>query len=227
MMILGPSKEPSGIYNKGEVPMTRPNEILNKLTAVNQLLLCVKEAPVTTLDVPLGSPVLSEAALAEQALDLQVLEVLSDGYPCNQIANRMYAPDSISGKIMLPPTVMQARATDPTYNFTELNGVLFDINNQTDVFTQSYALDLLLFVEFNDLPWQLKNLSMWQAAEVFEKQTRGSPVMNSFIKQKIQESEVYAQKYKSAVGRPSIFDSYRPWSIINRRMNPIGGNLKL
>lgn len=203
---------------------TRPKEILNKLKAVNQMLLCIKEQPVASLE---ELNVLSEAAIAEQTLDLQILEILVDGWPCNTIQKKLFYPDSITGKIQLPPNTFRARCSDPTYNFTERNGVLFDIDNQTDVFTQSYLLDLILFVEYDDLPWELQNLSLWFAAEDFERKMRGSPVMSSYIQKKQQEAQVSADKYKSNVGRHSIFDSYRPWSIINRRMNPIGGNLKL
>ena len=188
------------------------------------MLLTIKEQPVASLE---ELSVLSEASIAEQVLDMSILDILADGYPCNSIKNKVYSPDGITGKIMLPTNTFRARSSDPSYNLMELNGVLWDSDDQTDVFTSNQQLDLLFLVDYNDLPWELKNLVLWTAAIDFERKMRGSPVMTQHLQQKAREAQISADKYKSSVGRPSIFDSYRPWSVINRRGNPVGGNLKL
>ena len=136
-----------------------------ELDCVNLMLSVIGEAPVSTLEVT-G---LLEVSVAKQVLKEVLIETLSKGWAWNTEEDYPVVPD-VSGFINLPPTLLRLDAM----NSEELNVVqrgtrLYDKQNHTFVFTKPVKLEVVLGLEYVDLPVEAKLFIAIRSARKFQK----------------------------------------------------------
>ena len=154
---------------------------LSKLEAVNRILRSAGEFPVNSL-----LSVSNDTLMAETVLDEQVLYHNMEG----TLQNTFYTtlkPDS-NGKILLgdnvlhietvgskSPALVTTRGSNPTY--------LFDIGDNTDVFTQSVEVQQVLRLDFEDLPTPDQFSVVDTSARLYQMQTVGDVNQDSLLAQ--------------------------------------------
>ena len=154
---------------------------LSKLEAVNRILRSAGEFPVNSL-----LSVSNDTLMAETVLDEQVLYHNMEG----TLQNTFYTtlkPDS-NGKILLgdnvlhiepvgskSPALVTTRGSNPTY--------LFDIGDNTDVFTESVEVQQVLRLDFEDLPTPDQFSVVDTSARLYQMQTVGDVNQDSLLAQ--------------------------------------------
>ena len=169
-----------------------------ELSAVNQVLGAIGQAPITALDF--ANP---EISYIYQLLQECNRDVQSEGWSFNTETHVTKTPDA-NNQILVTSDVLQV---DMSGDFANRNvnviikdGKLYDKVQHTNEFTKAKGLlnndgtidlDYVYLLEFTDLPQPFKRLVIYRAA------TRAAAqlVSNPQLVQMLQQNEVRAQSY--------------------------------
>lgn len=137
---------------------------LSKLQAVNKMLRSIGEFPVQALDTG-GS---TDAAVAESVLDEVKLAVLGDGWNLNTAHNITLSRNS-GNQIPIPTTALHidSYGSFANSNYVRRGDYLYDLDNNTDVFTESVTVSIIYDMEWDQLPAKLKHYITCRAALQF------------------------------------------------------------
>jgi len=183
-----------------------------KLEAINTMLSAIGEAPVTQLNSGLV-----EADIAETILESVNREVQGQGFHFNRELNVTFNPDS-NNNIVLPANILRADTTQNTSNPDLIQRGLKMYNRVTSTYniTQAVTLDLVVLLNFEDIPEVAKRYITIRAARIFLDRVVGSATLHGFN----QEDETRALlelRDMEAEGQDfSIFNNYDTYSIIDR-----------
>jgi len=183
-----------------------------KLEAINTMLSAIGEAPVTQLNSGLV-----EADIAETILESVNREVQGHGFHFNRELNVVFNPD-VNNNIVLPANILRADTTQNTSNPDLIQRGLKMYNRVTSTYniTQAVNLDLVVLLNFEDIPEVAKRYITIRAARIFLDRVVGSATLHGFN----QEDETRALlelRDMEAEGQDfSIFNNYDTYSIIDR-----------
>jgi len=155
---------------------------MTELEAVNEMLLSIGQAPVSTLAVPgIRDVSLARGHLAAVATDLQL-----EGWHWNTDESYSFAPD-LDGYIKLPPGVLRLDPKDRAEAITmrrrpgtegTLN--LYDRATHSFRFTAPVIADVTWGFSFEDLPEVARRFVAISAARKFQAKTIGSAQLDGF-----------------------------------------------
>ena len=162
--------------------------LTTELKAVNTILSGIGEQPVTSLPSSYYMATLAQAKLAEVSKAVQ-----TPGLQCNTQTELKLTPDPVTGMIdfdvlVLGSGMLSVDGTYPSVNVTERDRKLYDIDNQTYVFTQPVYVDIVWLLDFEQLPEVIRQYIMIRATREFQKRWLGSDALDSFT----QEEELRA-----------------------------------
>lgn len=126
---------------------------MREIDAVNVTLEALGESRI--VDINSSNP---SAGLARSALARTRRGVLSTGWWFNTIF-RSVTPAPNPGQIKIPWNQLSMYGCDGT-KYGERDGVLYDLVEQTKVFTDTVDLKIIIDIEFEDLP---EHMAMWVA----------------------------------------------------------------
>lgn len=155
---------------------------MTELEAVNEMLLSIGQAPVSTLSVPGVRDVsLARGHLTAVATDLQL-----EGWHWNTDEGYSLAPD-IDGHIQLPNGVLGFDPVDRTEALTTrrrpgTTGTLsvYDRVNHTFKFTKPVVANIVWGYGFEDMPEVARRFVAISAARKFQAKTIGSTQLDGF-----------------------------------------------
>jgi hypothetical protein len=152
---------------------------LTELEAVNIILENDGEAPVNALD----DSGFSESGKAQRVLREISRKVQNKGWAFNTDYERKFSPN-VSDEIELPTNTLKIK---PTYLSQELRLVergrkLYDLDNNTYVFTTSVYLNVVQMLDFEDLPAPARDYVTIRAARVYQARATGSGSQDGFTK---------------------------------------------
>lgn len=158
------------------------------LEAVNHVLEAGGEAPVNNL----GSDSSSSVAVVLRQLKAERLKLLSRGTTFN--TTYPYLTPDIDGKIRIGDEILSVDGwqEDQLRSFTVRNGYLYDMDNQTDIFTQQVHLKLLSDVDFDDLRTQTQYQLMAAVAKAFQRRYQQDQIIDAHLIEDEREAEVAA-----------------------------------
>lgn len=169
----------------------------SKLEAVNAILFGINQPRVPSLDT--GGT--SDAAEVEYVLDLVTRSVLTRGWPCNTERNQtISAADVGSGvfKCTLPGDVLAVRGAgvDKGREFALRGGLLWDIDAGTDTFSSgdSFTVDYLVDLDFDDIDPGVKELIVAEAARVYLLRKNPDPDINQMLREEHIRADIYAPR---------------------------------
>ena len=189
----------------------------SKLDAVNSILLGIGEAPVNTL----GSG-LQEAEIAEVTLNNINREVQSLGWHFNTEIRYTLAKNS-EGIINLPANCLKLDVTsvlrDYDTDVVERSRKLYDRVKNSFVFTTDIETDLVVFLDFEEIPEVARRYITLRAARKFQENILGSETLS-----KLQaDEEVLAltalKEAEAEIGDYTIFDQYDTYRHIDRKIS--------
>jgi len=191
---------------------------VTELEAVNDMLLMIKEAPVASLDETTS---FSEALLARQVLTRTRQDILLDGWEFNVETRTL--PIDINSKIPLPDKTIYAVATSSQLNVIQSGLFLYDVKNNTYIFSQAVETELLKDFDFSELPSPFQIYITKVASKAFEKRMRGAASVNNWIDEEITRTKSRCAYLEIKSDKPRMFQNYRQFSLLNKFSNPIGG----
>ena len=161
--------------------------IYSRLEAVNQMLMAAGDFPVNSL----ASDGVNETTIAETILEDSSIRAQLTGLHSNTRIST-YVPDD-QGRIILPSNLLavDSEGTSLGRDVTVVRDgstiILYDLDKQTSVFTDSIKLKLVLKLEFEDLPSAIQAQVIDSAAREYQIRTLGDPARdralseNSFL----------------------------------------------
>ena len=184
-----------------------------QIDAVNTMLSAIGEAPVSSLDSGL-----IEAEIAETILNTIDREVQSMGWHFNTELNKSFA-QSTDGEIILPSTILRADATltAQSPDLVQRGTRMYDRKNHTFVVGASAQLDVVVQLEFNDLPEICKRYITLRATRVFQDRVVGSGTLHDFQLRDEQNAFMELKEFDKATDDHNIFDNYDTYAIIDRQ----------
>lgn len=165
---------------------------LSKLEAVNIMLDAIGETPVSSL-----SSGLPDAEAAERVLNEISRDVQESGFHCNTDEELTLVPD-VDGYIQLPQNTLKVDPSgDSQYlDLVERAGKLYDRENATYEFSEAVVVDLVIELDYQELPYRLANYIARRAARIYHERVLGSVALDSMIqkneddaKAKLEDSE--------------------------------------
>ncbi|MCH2199749.1 MAG: hypothetical protein MK081_13300 [Flavobacteriales bacterium] len=185
-----------------------------ELDAVNIILENDGEAPVNTLD----DSGFSESGKAQRVLREVSRTVQSRGWAFNTDRDRKFLP-TITDEIVLPTNTLKIK---PTYLSEELRLVergrkLYDVQNNTAVFTSPVYLDIVQMLAFEDLPSTARDYITIRAARVYQARATGSSSQDGFTSQEeVEARSVFKSADRQAHPR-GFFRNPRNARLLTRR----------
>lgn len=128
---------------------------MREIDAVNVTLEALGESRI--VDINTSNP---SAGLARAALNRTRRGMLSTGWWFNTIF-RDITPTPNPGQIKIPWNQLSMYSLDG-FKYGERDGVLYDLIEQTKVFTDTVRLKVVIDIDFEDLP---EHMAMWVAYE--------------------------------------------------------------
>ncbi len=186
-----------------------------ELQAVNIMLSTIGEAPVNTIEGTTNVDVsIAKAILNETSMSIQ-----TEGWNFNTVYNKALSKD-IDNKVPLPSNCVQADANkdDRHLNVIIRGGFLYDVDNDTDVFSATVPLlDLVLVQQFEDLPEYARRYITMKSARRFAARFIGETELTQLTQLDEQEAMLAFKLADSRSEDNNILTSdANTYSIINR-----------
>jgi hypothetical protein len=193
-----------------------------KLEAVNIMLSTIGESPVNSL-----SSGLVDAELAETILDATSRAVQSETWHFNRESKVRFAPN-LSGEIILPTNILKADAnldadsinrqtsTGLPLDLVQRGTKMYDKYNHTFNIGKSVELDIVVGLDFDELPEVAKRYITIKAGRTFQDRVVGSSTLHGF--QEADEARAYYE-LKETEGDTSdfnILNNYDVFAVIDR-----------
>ncbi len=179
------------------------------LDAVNLLITSIGSDPVTSDDPSLDSDV----AIAVGFLVNTNNDIQSRGWGWNTL-EKVTLAQATDGTIPVPSDALEVvyaywSDTGAPMQFIQRNGKLYDRVNNTFVFTSQVQADLIIRLDWNDLPQQAKRLIAIVACQQFQAVKQGSGMVAQVEDRDIQRAWAALENLEDRI----------------RRSNQITGNL--
>ena len=159
-----------------------------------------------------------EAEIAETILDTVNTEVQSMGWHFNTELNKSY-PQDTNGHINLATDVLRADSTlkvdNP--NLIQRGLKMYDRTNHTFNIGKNVALDVVVELNFSDVPEVAKRYMVLRATRIFQDRVVGSNTLHDFQRVDEERALMELRDFDKEADDHNIFDNYDTFSIIDRQ----------
>lgn len=194
--------------------MATTTALTSELEAINIMLDCIGEAPVSSL----ATSGLEDVAKARACLDEISREVQQKDWGFNYEVDYPLLR-AVDGTITVPSNTLEVSLTEPRTDMDiTLRGTrLYDKKNHTFTFTDDIDVNIKFLLEWSDLPQAARNYIAIRAARVFQGRSFGSDTKHKFS----EDQEFMAlTNLKNTNGRQENYNmlsgSYSAFSVIER-----------
>ncbi len=186
-----------------------------KIEAVNIMLSAIGESPVSSLN----DPSLVDVSLAESILNETSIDIQSQGLHSNTEINFPMTPN-VNGEILVPTncaridTVGESKDVD----VAQRGNRLYDkIKRSYTTFSGTYYVDMVLLLDFNELPQHARRYITVKAARRFQGRFMGSEGLAAFTEIDEREALVaFERAEKLNEDNNVLTDNYDAFKIISR-----------
>jgi hypothetical protein len=181
-----------------------------ELEAINTMLSCINEAPVTTLedhgliDVSKAQAVLQEISRKVQAKGWHFNS--EDDYPL---------PRDGGGRIPLAVNMLRVDTSRDyaAYDVVQRGLKLYRRDEHTDIFDQDLKGEVVFMLPWEELPQAARDYIAIRAARVFQARTLGSDTKHKFSQEEEGAAHLELQEYDEANADHNMFNG--SWSVAN------------
>ena len=197
-------------------------DIDTELSAVNNILGAIGQAPLTTLNFENPEVSFIFNLLRDANVDTQ-----AEGRHFNTEKHVEY-PINEQGKIQIPNDVLSLDLHDDytrrTKDLVRRNGFLYDKIGHTNIFTSNLVLDVVKLYEFEDLPIVFRRYIVYRASRVAATQLVANPQLVKLLAVQEQQARAALQEYDCNQADHSMFgfednttyQTYQPWKNLRR-----------
>lgn len=186
------------------------------LESVNVLLATIGESPVNSIT---GSLPL-DASLAKSTLTEVTREVQAGGWHFNSRYNYDLSLDTNSF-IPLAENIMRvdldnSKYSTSTYDVIKQGAFLYNKVKNTFIFTESLEANVVLYLDFTDLPENARRYITIRASRIFQDRTIGGNSLHKFTLVDEANAMAVLKQEESQTANHTIFNNYDTWNIIAR-----------
>jgi hypothetical protein len=183
-----------------------------KLEAVNIMLSTIGESPVNSL-----SSGLVDAELAETILNNTSRTVQAEGWHFNREYDLGLTPN-LSGEIKLPNNVLRADASYEPYSkdLVQRGDRMYDKKEHTFKINDTVKLDIVVELEYEDLPEVAKRYISIKAARLFQARVLGSETLHGFTQEEETQAFYSLREFENDTEDFNVFDTYDVFRVIDR-----------
>lgn len=187
-----------------------------ELDAINTMLSTIGESPINSLD---GAAGVVDAVVAQQVLREISIQVQEEGWHFNTEENVRLIPDLVNQNITLPANCIQCDSTgkDADRDVTVRGNRLYDKTNKTFTFDNSIEVDMIILLEFNDMPQAARHYVMIRAARVFQERVIGSQTLGSFTEKDETRARAALERMESGTANHNMMSGSTYMQRILRR----------
>lgn len=187
-----------------------------ELDAINTMLSTIGESPINSLD---GAAGVVDAVVAQQVLREISIQVQEEGWHFNTEENVRLIPDLVNQNITLPANCIQCDSTgkDADRDVTVRGNRLYDKKNKTFTFDNSIEVDMIILLEFNDMPQAARHYVMIRAARVFQERVIGSQTLGSFTEKDETRARAALERMESGTANHNMMSGSTYMQRILRR----------
>tara|TARA_R100001015_G_C4629958_1_gene191215 strand:- start:1837 stop:2415 length:579 start_codon:yes stop_codon:yes gene_type:complete len=185
-----------------------------ELEAVNQMLSAIGEAPINQLD----TATTADARVAKQILDEVSRDVQSRGWHFNTEPEYTITKDG-NGHINLPATAVRFDIKTelyPTLDIVQRGNKMYDRKGHSFVFTQDLKGEIVLLLDFTDLPQPARNYITVRASRIFQDRVVGSQDLLRVLAADEATALATLKDYDDETADYTIFDNLDAYNVINR-----------
>ena len=152
---------------------------LSELEAVNIMLSTIGESPVSSLS---SDQTTVDVGIAQQVLREVTILVEEEGWQFNTEINWVMTPLAGTGEIFIPANCIQIDTSGPdSLVDTAMRGNrLYDRTNHTFTFTKTLTVDMVILLDFTDIPHAARQYIAIRAARVFQQRVVGSDSLAAY-----------------------------------------------
>lgn len=158
------------------------------LDAVNKVLAVTGDSPVSTLD---DSYI--QSRIAQQMLERATRDVLAQGWWFNEDENVTLTPD-INGFITLAPNVIKVSVIGDNGGIIQRGSKMYDRANRTYVFSESIPVDMVINLEWEELPQVARAYITDLACVRFNNNFYGAEDVKRVLEAELANSELEVKK---------------------------------
>jgi hypothetical protein len=188
-----------------------------ELEAVNAMLQTIGETPVNSLE----DTGLADAVIAHSLLQRISQEVQAKGWHFNtEISYPLVPNNPTPGDIELPGNVLYVDMTqqDADMDVVQRGFRLYDRRNHTYKFSETLHANMVVFLDFTELPEPARQYIYVRAARAFQDQMLGSQVLHTFSQQ--DEDQMWAALCAvegETQDHNVLTDNYHAYPIVHRQ----------
>ena len=203
-----------------------------ELAAINQILSSCGQAPVTAIDSSddeLTLPTNPDVAIAYNTLMQVSREVQTEGWTFNKEYNKQYLRDE-DDEIEIGESVLQLRLNREHLNNRNRDGIqrqgkLYDRVNHTYKWADDPYCDVVVQLEFIDIPTPIRNLIVARASVLTAQRIVGDPQLYQMLQQQESYTRAFALEYDTQQGQyhmyghpqgQDYYNSYQPFHTLYR-----------
>lgn len=164
------------------------NGLISELDAVNKILAIAGDSPVQTLEDEY-----IQAKLARQILTRASRDIQTNGWWFNEEESVSLIPD-LGGFITLGVNVISAKINDDSGEIIQRGNRIYDRANRTYVFTASISADLVIALEWNELPQTARSHITDMACIIYNNDFFGAQEIKNTLESNSQMSYITLKK---------------------------------
>ena len=205
--------------------MAIPISTDTELSAVNSILGSIGQSPITSLlGTALQNP---EISFIKNLLDQVNKDVQTSGWHFNTQHRVKQSPDA-QGNYVVPQNSILYDISDGQIDrdtdVTKINGKLYDLVHQTDVFTKDYYFDIITLYNFEDVPPAIQRYIIARASMRAATQLVSNADLVKLLQLEEEQAKANALNYETEQGdynfmgwpAESKYRAYQPYKALIR-----------
>jgi len=205
--------------------MAIPISTDTELSAVNSILGSIGQSPITSLSgTALQNP---EISFIKNLLDQVNRDVQTSGWHFNTQHRVKQSPDA-QGNYVVPQNSILYDISDGQIDrdtdVTKINGKLYDLVHQTDVFTKDYYFDIITLYNFEDVPPAIQRYIIARASMRAATQLVSNADLVKLLQVEEQQARANAMEFETEQGdhnfmgfpQQTNYRAYQPYKALIR-----------
>lgn len=177
-------------------------ELTTELDAVNAILGAVGESPINDFDDNF-----TDASIARNLLRQESRRFQAKGWTFNTEVGVVLSPAN-DGSISLPRNTLQVKLQDTTNNIVQRGFRLYDRTAQSYVFTETQTVDLVLALNFEEMPETARQYITIKAGRMFQDQYQGDDAQHRFKARDEVAAWAAWQNYEAEVAKHNVLSNF-------------------
>jgi hypothetical protein len=194
---------------------------MTELEAVNLMLGSIGESAVASL----GDPLNSDALTAISCLSTSNRTIQSIGWFFNERFETW--PRTVDGEIIVPLNALSVATTGVSKGIRAVrsNDKLYDVDNNTFVWTQAPDVQVIYIIPFEDLPQAARDYIVEDAGIRFQANSVGSEALYKFERDRMYQLRSLLMREQRRTSQPNMLTD--SWSVARVQLGRMGGSVRI